>query len=174
MEFNLLDLLGQDDAEFVCQLPDELWTLDVPAPVTPNVSYGYELIPEPTSETPTSADGKTCPMPKCSKLLFRRHGRCAAIGSGLLWSLPSCSCARWSAAPTKVRGRTRWRAHTAQAHPAVFRDDADRKAQMALKLPRIIVNNFKYVDPKDVTPPSCLGRVLEPSIPAGVSQPSVT
>ena len=175
MEFNLFDLLGQDDSEFDCQLPDALLSIEVPAPVTGHASDGYGLVPEHTGTTEEThpADTKTCPVPQCGKLLFsktwalRRHWIWTHMVSAILFLCPVIGCTHKGSREDKVK------AHAAQAHPAAFRDDADRKAQMA-KLPRILVNNFKYIDPKDVMPPSCLGRVLEPSIPAGISsQPSL-
>ena len=98
MEFNLLD------SEFDCRLPDELLSIEVPAPVTAHASDGYGLIPEPTCTTEVTppADTKTCPVPQCGKLLFsktwalRHHWIWTHMVSAILFLCPVIGCTHMS------------------------------------------------------------------------------
>ena len=55
------------------------------------------------------------------------------------------------------------RDHCTAQHRTAFRDDADRPLQLQ-RFPQIIVPNNQFIDPKDVTIPSCLGTVPGPRI----------
>ena len=136
--------------------PTPLMSAAIPAPATTQ---------NPSSPAATSSVRERCPVPSCKQHVFsrlsalRRHWLIMHMASIIMWLCPVVGCRFKNPRDDKVKE------HCAVAHKELFKSNIDRLEQMK-KLPRVLVGNNRFVDPKGISPPSAIGKVIPPVLDA--------
>ena len=116
---------------------------------------------QPNSKTCTA-----CTQSFIRTQCLRRHWVSTHQKMLILHQCPVVQCRFKAVREEKVKD------HCARVHSSSFHSVEDRKAKLS-RLPEILVENNKFVDPLGVKPPACLGVVDEPRVSSDVRLDSI-